>query len=232
MKVELQPAYLLFTRPYRESSLLLDLFSHDHGRVSAILKGGRNKRWRGIIREFAPMLVSWSGKGELKTLLNAELTRQPIPLSSQHLFGAMYVNELLYRLLKPLDAHERLFAEYAHCLDQLSRQEDLEATLRRFEWVLLDELGYGLDCHNEAGTELRIESDKFYIFEAEKGFLATDDIHVGVDGTTILAMAAGQWQDAGVKKHAKRIMRSAIGVHLGHKPLKSRELFKQQRSPR
>lgn len=225
-RVNLQPAYLLFTRPYRENSLLVDLFSEDHGRVSMVYRGGRSRKRRSALREFLPLLVSWSGRAELKNLNEVENDGLAADLTGNRLYSGLYANELLYRLLQPFDAHPRLFYAYGELLAELQTGAEIEVCLRCFEFRLLEEIGYGLEFRIDAESGIELQPASFYAFEPEKGFSACDARCAGaIPGADLIAIAAGQWQDKAVKKTAKSIARQALAPHLGDRPLKSRELF-------
>ena len=173
-RVDAQPAYVLHTRAYRETSLLLDAFSRDYGRVALLARGARrpHSTLRGLIMAFQPLELSWSGKGEVLTLMKAEWQGGQPLLAGQSLFCGYYLNELLLRLLPREDAHIRLFDHYRHILQRLgepvARQETAESGLRSFERALLSELGYGLTLDRDHRGE-PIAAAAHYHYEIERG---------------------------------------------------------------
>jgi DNA repair protein RecO (recombination protein O) len=236
MRVSLQQAYVLHTRAYRDSSLLVELFSRDYGRVSMVAKGvkrdGRRKPAGGgqaaLLQPFIPLLCSWSGRSALKTSTGCEARGVVHPLRGRRLYCGLYMNELLSRLLHHYDAHEALYDLYQDSLQGLAVESEVDLVLRRFEFRLLEELGYGFDLTLEGlgGTALR--EDGWYMFHQEYGLLAAesrpDADMPRFSGADLLALAQGDF-NTGARTTAKRLMRQALAAHLGDKPLKSRELF-------
>ena len=145
MRVKLQPAWVLHSRPYRDSSALLEILSAEYGRMGLIGRGTRRRSRGGsesaLLQPFAPLLLSFSGRGELRTLTGVEAAGAALTLRGERLFSGMYINELLVRLLHRDDPHPRLFALYGQALEALSEHDPVDGILRRFELVLLDELG-------------------------------------------------------------------------------------------
>ncbi len=145
------PAFVLHSTPWRETSLILKAFTKEHGVVTMVAKGAKRpySGLRAALMVFQPLLLSWSGTGEVKTLIQAEVASiNPMPGSV--LMSGWYMNELLLKLLASEDAHQNLFDAYAQALDALAsldssaRGREAATVLRRFEWTLLREIGYGL----------------------------------------------------------------------------------------
>ena len=154
-RVDQQPGFVLHSYPYRETSLIVEVFSRDHGRVGLVAKGARRpmSQLRGVLMAFQPLLIDWSGGGEMKTLVRAEwMGGQPL-LGGQALLCAYYANELLMRLMPREDAHPRLHQAYGEALRALAASEPQEVVLRRFELALLQELGYGMPLDVDANGE-------------------------------------------------------------------------------
>jgi len=171
MRVEQQPAYLLHARAYRETSLLLEAFTRDHGRVGLVARGVRRERsrWpRGMLQPLQPLLLGWTAQGELGTLTAVDAASTPLLLRGDDLVAAMYVNELVLRLSQRADAHPRAFAAYAQCLARLGEGGDTAWSLRRFERDLLGELGYGLALGATAQGE-PIEAAAEYLYDPDAG---------------------------------------------------------------
>jgi len=227
----LDPAWVLHSRAYRDTSLMVDLFTLTEGRFTAIVKGARSKkpRFRGNIQPFFPLLISCFGKHELKTVKQVEF-QQPAPqLHGHHLYVGMYVNELLYRLLGKFDPSPLLFDAYQALLYQLPSSEFSEGELRHFEFCLMTELGYGLTFDFDALTGEMIDPDKTYRFVADQGFVEFHGVAESFsvyNGSHLLAIASGNFTDKGTLVSAKKITRMALNQLMGGRPLKSRELFK------
>lgn len=232
MLVELQPAFILHTRPYRDSSLLADILSLDYGRLTLLVKGGRNPKnyQRYLLQPFRPLSVSWQGKSQLKTLVSLELNGQAFTLKERYLYSALYANELLNCLLLPGDPQQEIYHLYLSLLDDLFLKKNLEISLRCFEFDLLNVLGYGIDFENEFNTGKVIEDGNEYLFIVDSGFMRNTFESSGklltIQGSHLLAIAEGDFTRHEVRLTAKKIIRAALQPHLKGKALKSRELFR------
>lgn len=229
MRVVLQPAFVLHRRPYRNTSLLLEVLSRDHGRVALVARGVRapRSRLKGLLQPFVPLLLSWSGRSELMTLSTAEEEGNPIPLPAARLLSGLYVNELLVRLLQPYDPYPGLFEPYSQALEGLAGMASVEEVLRVFEKRLLAELGYGLRLDTEALSGAPIVPEAAYCYVLAQGPVAMAQARAGIaiSGKGLLALRHEVFNDLTVLPEIKRLTRAAIGVHLQGRPLKTRELL-------
>ncbi len=235
--VNSQIAYILHKRPYRETSSILELITKDYGRVSLMSRGSRGAKSKiaGNLLPFTPLVVSWQGRGNLPYLKSIERADIKAPvLKQKSLLSAMYINELLMYLLHKDDVQEAIFEQYHHCLYALQKAEDLEITLRQFEIKLLEVLGFGLNLHTEADSGEPIMADTVYQYFLEHGPVICrnqNDVSVPqISGGCLLAVIDGGFdiiaKNAIYLAELKRLTRFVINHHLGHKKLKSRELFK------
>jgi DNA repair protein RecO (recombination protein O) len=233
-RIELQPAYILHRRAYRETSFLVELFTQEHGRLTVVAKGVRKPKSssQGLLQPFVPVLVSWAGKSELMTMMHVEARGENKPLHGECLFAGFYLNELLMGLLQKWDPDPSLFSAYEQTLAKLQQQMLDEKILRSFEKYLLEELGYGLFQKAESANQDAILTDRYYWFVAEQGFVLSDatESSVGVAsnlflGERLLAIAKEDWFDAEVLQDAKRLMRLILMPLLGNRQLHSRKLF-------
>ncbi|MDA9556330.1 DNA repair protein RecO [Vibrio sp.] len=226
----LQRCFILHRRPYSESSLLLDVFSEEYGRLSLLAKGARRARStnKAALQPFTPLLLKWSGKGSLKTLRQCETISLALPFSGILLYSAMYLNELLDRVLAPEVAIPHLFHDYLHALSELAQASNPEPTLRRFELSLLSALGYGVDFLHCSGTGELIDPKMTYRYRDQKGFIASvrHDGLLTFRGDELIAISEQRFQSAEQLQAAKRFTRIALKPYIGEKPLKSRELFR------
>ncbi len=234
--VDLQPAWVLHSRPYRETSMIVDLLTRDHGRISVVINGARGSatkkgrpRKGQLMQPFTELLVSWQGKAELKTLKAVEQHRI-YSLSGIRLFSGLYVNELLQRLLHPWQALEGLPELYRQLVEQLATDVHLERLLRIFEKHLLELLGYGLPLAFESQHGHPIQPENWYHYQAEQGFYAIDGAHPSarqkpLSGAMLLALAEDEIADHDLAA-SKFLMRTAIEPFLDGRPLRSRELFR------
>lgn len=224
-----QPAYVLHSRAYRESSALVD-FLTPQGRLRAVMRGARGKAGS-LARPFVPLEVEFRGRGELKNVSRLEAAGIPNLLHGEALFSGLYLNELLIRLLPEQDPHPATFDHYAMTVLALAQGRALEPLLRSFEWRLLDELGYGFALDMDRLGQ-PIAATGLYRLQADAGLEAVGQLQPGVfHGSELLAMAEADWSVPGALAAAKRLMRQALAPHLGGRPLVSRELFMTLKEP-
>ncbi|MBE2896096.1 DNA repair protein RecO [Pasteurellaceae bacterium HPA106] len=227
-----QRGFVLHRSPYNESSLLVSLFTECHGRLSVLAKGARSKRshLKSLLQPFTPLLLRFSGKGDLKLLTKAEAAALALPLENTALFSGFYVNELLSRVIEPNTAYPQLFEDYLTCLTALCQAGDqVEPHLRCFEFKLLNALGYGVDFTHCVGSGKPIDPDMFYQYQPEKGFIASLlDNQMRFKGEALLHFAQLNFDSVETRQAAKRFTRMVLKPYLGAQPLKSRELFLAQ----
>jgi len=230
MRVDLQPAYILHTRPYRDTSLLIDFLTPDFGRITAVARGVRKNKTpkRQLLNPFSRLLICWQGKTDMKLLTSFESDNHFLTLTENHLYSGFYLNELLVRLLPEMDRHNGLYFAYEQSLDALRNKHDIEPLLREFEFRLLAELGYGLDFSEDARNGCAIETQGFYECHVQEGFFsAAADIpeQFLLKGEWLLAIAAGDYTDPATRLAAKHLSRRMLKPLLGSRPLNSRLLF-------
>ncbi|HJW02591.1 MAG TPA: DNA repair protein RecO [Azospira sp.] len=227
-RVDGQPAYVLHAYPFRETSLIVEAFTQDFGRVALLARGARRPRsaLRGLLMGFQPLEVGWAGKGEVLTLMKAEWQGGQPLLSGQALFCGYYLNELLIHLLPREDAHEHLYTVYAETLRRFA-EGVREADLRRFEKSLLQELGYGLSLSTDADGRA-VEEGGFYAYEIERGpvrLARPGSSPLAVSGKTLLDLAHEDFTAPRSQAEAKQLMRALMAHYLGGKGLETRKIF-------
>lgn len=217
----LQIAWVLHRRPYKDTGLIVELLTSQNGRVGVVARGGRKNH---LLQPFQPLLVQLRGAGDLRTLHSVEPAQAAINLTGEYLYCGIYLNELLVRLLERHYPQTELITFYADALEELANGAlPKDVILRQFELALLAQLGYAIDfTHDAAGNELA--SEQRYGWVAEQGWLAHS---TGFLGAHLLAIGQQQWH-AEVRKTAKNAMRIILAPHLGHQPLRSRQLFSTQ----
>ncbi len=230
-RLENEPAFILHSYPFRETSLLLEVFSRNHGRLALVARGARRPRsqLRGLLMGFQPLHLSWFGKGEVRTLHSAEWQGGQPQLQGTALLCGFYLNELLINLMARDDAHEQLFDYYRQALQRLALESDHAATLRSFEKRMLQELGYALLLEQEADSGKPIEAAAGYRYVIERGALAESTQApngLAVSGKTLLDMAADDYRDAVSALQSKQLMRMLLNHYLAGKVLHTRELIK------
>lgn len=227
-----QPAFVLHHYPFRETSLVIETFTRDFGRVALLARGARRPRsaLRGVLLAFQPLLIGWSGKSELKTLHRAEWQGGYLQLKGSSLICGFYLNELLLKLLARDDPHERLYAVYQETLNALASGGDHAATLRRFEKNLLGELGYALTLDRDAEAGTPIAADCRYAYVVERGPVAVDGVvqqnAVELSGQTLIDMQSDNYTSATTQQQSKALMRALINHHLGNQVLHTRSLLR------
>lgn len=229
-RVDNETGFLLHSHPWRETSLIVEVFSREHGRLPLVAKGARRQgsMLRGALMAFQPLELTWSGKGEVRTLHSAVWQGGQPLLGGIGLLCGYYLNELLIRLLPREDAHGELFDAYAATLGRLARGEPHEPLLRAFELELLGEVGYAPLLTHEADSGDPVEPGHDYLYLTERGVIPA--LGEGGDlprlpGRVLLAMAEGDFSSAETLIHAKGLMRRLIHYHLGGQALESRRIL-------
>jgi DNA repair protein RecO (recombination protein O) len=230
-RIQDEPTFVLHSYPFRETSLVLEVFSRQYGRVPLVARGARRPRsaLRGLLMSFQPLSLSWFGKHELRTLHGAEWQGGQPQLQGTALLCGFYLNELLLNLMARDDPHEVLFDYYQQTLQRLAQENDHAFTLRCFEKHMLQELGYALLLEKEAGSDRPIVPTRNYRYILEHGAIAeTAGAAQGmpVAGKTLLDMAADDYRDVNSARQSKQLMRMLLDHHLAGKTLHTRELMR------
>ena len=228
-----QAAFVLHTYPYRETSLIVEAFTAQAGRVAMVARGAKRPKseLRGVLQAFQPLTLAWAGTGELKTLVRAEWRGGlPLPGGAALLCG-FYLNELLLKLLPREDPHPALWNDYASTLEALTeraRPPEQAATLRRFEVRFLAELGYALPLTHDVDTGAPIDAAERYHYAFERGplRLAAEPRAAWpvVRGATLIALSTERYPDAEVAAEAKRLMRRVLDHYLEERRIFSRRV--------
>jgi len=234
-RVDRAAAYVLHTYPYSETSLIVEALTRTHGRLPLLAKGARRpgSQIRGTLLAFQPLSASWSGRGEVRTLVRCEWHGGQPLLAGQRLLCGFYLNELLLRLLPREDPHEQLFDRYVEAVAGLAHGADESPILRAFERRLLAELGYALPLEHEAGADTPIEPGRLYRYDPEQGAIPVDDDGAAaeemlvVPGRVLLDIARDDYSSAATAQAAKQLMRIAITRRLDRQPLHSRTIFRE-----
>ncbi|HST02225.1 MAG TPA: DNA repair protein RecO [Usitatibacter sp.] len=235
--------YVLHSYPYRETSLILQVWTEKHGRLALVAKGARRPKSssRSVLVAFQPIALDWFGRGELRTLKTAEPASPATPLAGDALLSAFYLNELLLKLTTRDDPHERLFEAYDMAISELralsrlapraSRLGDIEPVLRRFELTLLRELGYAVELAREAGTHAPIAAEREYLYVVERGPVPAQEGNtpanaVRLAGQTLIDLERGDFASATTASQSKQLMRLLIQHSLNGQELATRSLVR------
>lgn len=228
-RVVAQPGFVLHSYPYKETSLIVDVFSRDYGRVALIAKGAKrpHSKLRGVLQTFQPLSVDWTGKTEIRTLTQAEWIGGLLPLEKAALLCGFYLNELLVKLLARDDPHPALFDHYVSTLNQLAHDEPAPIVLRKFERALLKETGVGGNLTACTATGRQVEEDDIYVVDPERGPRPPHpaDMSPRVSGKTLLDMEREDYADTTTQMQSKFLMRFLLAHHLGGAPLNTRQIL-------
>jgi len=233
LRREAQAGFVLHSYPFRETSLIVEAFTRDHGRIALVARGARRPRssLRGVLSPFQPLLLSWSGRSELGTLMRAEWQGGYLALEGETLMCGFYLNELLLKLLPRDDPHERLYDAYQDTLSALAAGLEREGILRRFELRLLEELGYAVALDRDAGSGAAIVAQRRYVYVIERGPVEAGPFDPGkgveLSGATLLDMQSGDFRNAATQQQSKILMRALIDHYLGKQVLHTRQMLRE-----
>lgn len=230
MKVDLTPCYILHQRAYRETSLILEIFSREYGRLALVAKGVKRKKNsnRNLMQINQKLNVSWSIRGEMGTLMTIETVGALSTFTGHKIISTFYLNELLMRLLHRHESYPDLFDAYDEALRLLGEQQHEQAILRNFEKNLLSSLGYGLILDHDviSGDAIQLQQD--YYYQADHGPMihapSSSDC-IMISGRTLIELNQGKLTTRRSLGEAKKLMRFTLKRQLGTKPLASRELY-------
>lgn len=228
-RVSSQPGFVLHSYPYKESSLIVDVFSRQYGRVALLAKGAKrpHSQLRGVLQTFQPLTFSWSGKSELQTLTMAEWVGGMLPLEKNALLCGLYLNEIMVKLMQREDPQPLLFDEYVTTINQLAHAEPASIALRKFELNLLKAAGVVNDLSFCTKQRARVLPEKLYIVDPEAGTILAQEIEAGtkVYGKTLLDMQAEDYSDTTTQLQSKFLMRSLLAHHLHGIPINTRQIL-------
>lgn len=235
-RIHHQPGFVLHSYPYKETSLIVDVFTRDYGRVALVAKGAKrpHSRLRGVLQTFQPLALGWSGKSEVRTLIAAEWVGGLLPLERAALLCGFYLNELLVKLLARDDPHPALFERYIAALNQLAHDEPAPIVLRQFERALLKETGVAGDFTLCTVTGKTVLPDQWYVVDPERGPRPAQSAMQGpqgqnpwprISGQALLDMEREDYADPATQSQSKLLMRFLLAYHLGGVPLNTRQIL-------
>lgn len=226
--VEAEPAFLLHQRPYRNTSQLLEVMSLHHGRVGLIAQGSRRpgRGTRALLQPFIPLRLSWTRRGELGRLTDAEAGSDAMQLGGNALLAGYYVNELVMTLTTRDDPAAQLFAHYAQCLGDLEDGPDVARVLRLFEYRLLATLGVGLQLDVDCESGDPLAANGVYLFSFDSGARQSDSSS-GYSGADLISLREEQLDTVESLRTARRLLSEAIARQLGSRRLRTREVLRE-----
>ncbi len=228
-RIQLQPAYILHHRPFRDSSLILDIVTRDHGKIALVARGSRSAKSRlaGILRPFLPLNISWVARGDLGTLTGADTSGPPPGIQGDALLSAFYVNELLLNFLHRHDPQPEIFSLYSELISRLGSSDNMVACLRSFELELLSLLGYAVSFRHDAAAGEQLDPGQHYDYRIEHGPVpvARSEGPMIFKGALLKAIQEQAFDEPEVVRAASRLLRQLINHHLGGRKLKSRKVL-------
>jgi DNA repair protein RecO (recombination protein O) len=224
-----QPGFVLHSYPYKETSLIVDMFTRDHGRIGVVAKGAKRplSKLRGVLQTFQPLSLTFSGKSELRTLIDADWVGGMLPLEKTALLCGFYLNELLVKLLARDDPHPKLFDHYVSTLNELAHDEPAQIVLRKFERALLKETGVAADLTRCTATREAVLAEGRYVVDPERGArtAGANETWPIVSGKALLDMEREDYADPQTQAQSKQLMRFLLAYHLGGAPLNTRQIL-------
>ncbi|MEO9523920.1 DNA repair protein RecO [Marinobacter alexandrii] len=232
-----EPAYVIHRRPWRETSLMVDVFTLNRGRLTVIARGANSAKspLKAQLQPFQPLMLDWAGRGDLKTLTHVDTRIGPSLHRTASLYSGLYLNELLQRILPAADPHPTLFAAYINAIAELADTTDIEPVLRRFERAFAAELGFDFSWDLATDTGQSVEPGQQYCYDPEQGIVAQPGPGIRVQklpGEVLQALAMGDLKAEPCRRVAKRVMRALTDYLLQGRPLHSRSLFSHLRRER
>ena len=229
IKHELHLAYVLHSRSYRETSLLVEMFSQEYGRIALVARGAKRGKTKAstILQPFTPLTVSWYGNGDLVTLTHVEVSAPGHNLVAKRAICGLYINELLVRLLHKWDPCLKLFNNYQQVLINLAQEQVCEqVSLRKFEKQLLESMGYALQLTKEINNGDQVQEQEYYLFDPILGPKLVPAATIGaIKGASLLALDADLFEAPWMLTDIKHLMRLVFSHHLGARPLMARQLL-------
>jgi DNA repair protein RecO (recombination protein O) len=219
-------AFVLHKQWLGDTSAKVSFFTRESGLLHCFYKGGRSPKKQALLQAFSPLWLAVNERYDRSYIHGLESRESPLALAGNGLFSGLYINELLYYTLSPMNPEPELFDAYLLVLKVLTASmpiQRIEALLRRFEWILLKVCGYSFSLTQEARTSTLIQADAYYRFIAGEGLVASAQ---GIPGAHILALATDQLHEAPCLHSAKKIMRQAIDHLVGGREIKARSLYK------
>ena len=229
MRLERQPAFVLHARAWRETSLLVEVLTRDHGRLGMVARGVRTPRGqllRAALQPLQRIHVDAVQRGELAQLRAAEASDIAPALTGDAVLAGFYLNELVMRLAPRQDPLPRVFEAYAQAREGLRNGARVAWTLRRFERDLLDALGFGF-AHGVDAEGQAIDPAARYRLDAEHGVCRVDHgaLRDAATGHALLMLQADAMPDADGLASLRRAIRPMLLQLLGGRGLASWTLW-------
>lgn len=234
MRVDKEPAYVLHTRAYQESSVIIDCLTLHYGRVGLVHKGARRigKKAK-LIQPFCELMVSWSGRGDLFTLTQSDVSNNIHFTNYKLTLCGLYLNELILSLTLRLSPSTELYQSYKAAIAHMADKRQAELSLRKFEIQLLKTIGYGLQLETDAEDHQPIDPERSYYYDYEQGPISRPPLRGtqrAIKGQTLLAMKRLEATDQSMfdretLQEAKYVLRGVIDHQLQHRTVFTRRIM-------
>jgi len=233
MRIDDEPAFVLHARPWRETSLLVEMLTEQYGRIGVLARGVSSPRSQALRAALQPLQwirLTAVQRGELAQLRGAEAMDAAPRLTGDAMLAGFYINELVLRLAPRQDPLPELFASYGQVRDRLGHGEPLAWTLRRFERDLLEALGFGFDLAHD-GDGVPVDPAARYELDPQEGprrllsDRGAEQRRGAATGSALLALAADRLPASEDVASLRRAMRTVLMHHLGGRGLKSWEML-------
>lgn len=229
LRVLAQPGFVLHSYPYKETSLIVDVFTRQYGRIALLAKGAKrpHSQLRGALQTFQPLTLSWTGKSDLQTLTAAEWVGGMLPLEKSALLCGFYLNEIIVKLLQRDDPQPLLFDAYVATINQLAHGEPATIVLRKFELNLLKSAGVVGDLTFCTQQRTKVDADVIYVVDPDIGARPSLETEQGVKvhGKTLLDMHSADYSDARTQSQSKLLMRFLLAHHLHGATINTRQIL-------
>jgi DNA repair protein RecO (recombination protein O) len=232
-RIQNQSAWILHHRPFSNSSMILEIMTSEYGRISLIAKGSRSakSKFRGVLRPFMPLSISWFSRTNLGTLTEAEIQGAPISLAGDALISGYYINELLLKLLYKDDSHAEVFSLYSETIKKLSLTNRIAPLLRQFEIKLLELVGYALNLREVVDSQIPVDSLSYYEYKPEMGLVLVHNNEGAMTflGSQIRSIQQQNFECEDTLRCANRLLKKIISYQLGGKKLMTRKVIEEMK---
>jgi DNA repair protein RecO (recombination protein O) len=232
-RIQNQSAWILHHRPFSNSSMILEIITFKHGRISLIAKGSRSakSKFRGLLRPFMPLNISWFARTNLGTLTEAEIQDAPISLAGDALISGYYMNELLLKLLHKDDPQLDVFSLYSETIKKLSLTNQIAPLLRQFEIKLLELIGYALNLIEVVDSQIAINSSSYYEYKPDMGLFMVENKQGAMTflGSQLQSIQKQNFECEDTLRCANRLLKNIISYQLGGKKLMTRKVIEEMK---
>ena len=212
------PAFVLTAKPWKESSVIAEFFTKRHGRQIIAVRGAKRPggQFRGLVNPFCPLLINYSGAGEIRNLTAAKWLGSLAPAGVDELLSAFYVNELILCFTVREQAQSELFDCYTRTLTALCDGDAVQRTLREFEVDVLRMAGWGQYVRDDEAVTDCVLRDGVLISCNQVPTTASEEI---IPASVARAILTRDFSDPAQLVPSRNVLRKVIGYYVGAKGL-------------